>query len=171
MTQSSPNRSPPRMCSSSTNRNCSVLAKLFGLAGEPTRQVGALADRFSLQLVALTRGGEGSLLFSHGEFMEEAASPTTVRDFTIGAGDSLHRSRGSRLSPALAVGKNLPPPPAPSPPMSARNRAPRRPCPRNCAAPLPRAFPSHENNCRPRPDFHFHPAARRFAGHRDHRGF
>jgi len=64
-----------------------VLARLFSLDGQPERQIATLADRFSLQLVALTRGGEGSLLFSRGEFMEEAASPTVVRD-TIGAGDS-----------------------------------------------------------------------------------
>jgi fructokinase len=64
-----------------------VLAKFFDLAGEPARQIATLADRFSLRLVALTRGGDGSLLFSQGEVLDQAGTPTIVRD-TIGAGDS-----------------------------------------------------------------------------------
>lgn len=64
-----------------------VLAEIFGLAGEPARQLAALAARFSLRLVALTRGGDGSLLFADGVITEEASAPTSVRD-TVGAGDS-----------------------------------------------------------------------------------
>jgi len=64
-----------------------VLARLFDLSGEPARQIAALADRFSLQFVALTRGADGSLLFADGVLMEQAGSPTAVRD-TVGAGDA-----------------------------------------------------------------------------------
>jgi fructokinase len=64
-----------------------VLAELFGLDGSPARQVAELAERFSLRLVALTRGSEGSLLFADGAPFEQPAFPTTVRD-AVGAGDS-----------------------------------------------------------------------------------
>jgi fructokinase len=64
-----------------------VLAELFHLDGSPARQVAALAERFSLRLVALTCGGDGSLLFADGALFQQAAFPTTVRD-AVGAGDS-----------------------------------------------------------------------------------
>jgi fructokinase len=64
-----------------------VLAGLFGLSGDPARQLTALAERFSLRLVALTRGGEGSTLVAGGDLVEQPAPPTLIQD-TVGAGDS-----------------------------------------------------------------------------------
>jgi len=64
-----------------------VLAHLFDLQGKCLDQVAALADRFSLRLVALTRGGQGSLLYAGGEFEEHPGLPAIVRD-TVGAGDA-----------------------------------------------------------------------------------
>jgi fructokinase len=47
-----------------------------------------LMDRFSLDLVALTRGAEGALLIaSSGEMSESHGQPTAVAD-TVGAGDA-----------------------------------------------------------------------------------
>jgi fructokinase len=72
-----------------------VLARLFELTGEPRRQIAALAERFALRSVALTHGGNGSLLFASGAFAEHAGLPVTVQD-TVGAGDS--------FTAALAIG-------------------------------------------------------------------
>jgi len=59
-----------------------VLEQMFTLRG-----IEALARRFHLRAVVLTRGGEGSALWSDGALVEHPGIPTTVRD-TIGAGDS-----------------------------------------------------------------------------------
>lgn len=60
-----------------------VLAEMFALAPD----VEALAARFNLRAVALTRGGTGSVLWADGQRSEHPGVATTVRD-TIGAGDS-----------------------------------------------------------------------------------
>ncbi len=60
-----------------------VLAEMFAIAVD----VEALAVRFDLRAVALTRGGTGSVLWSDGIRSEHPGIATTVRD-TIGAGDS-----------------------------------------------------------------------------------
>ncbi len=64
-----------------------ALAALFDLPGAPADQLAALAQRFDLRLVALTRGGDGSLLHAGGVCSEHTGLPATVRD-TVGAGDS-----------------------------------------------------------------------------------
>jgi fructokinase len=64
-----------------------VLAKMFTLSGPPRQQVVQLAGRFDLQLIALTRGGNGSLLYQAGAWSERAAQPVGIVD-TVGAGDS-----------------------------------------------------------------------------------
>lgn len=64
-----------------------VLAEMFGLEGKPREQVAALAERFGLRAVALTRGAHGSLLWARGIFSEHPGVSATVRD-TIGAGDA-----------------------------------------------------------------------------------
>ena len=72
-----------------------VLAKLLALnPGAPTG-LRELMARFDLQLVALTRGGEGSLLITPSTTDEQPAAPTVVCD-TVGAGDS--------FTAALAMG-------------------------------------------------------------------
>jgi fructokinase len=64
-----------------------VLAGQFQLGGSSPEQLAALAERFSLRLIALTRGDKGSLLFAGGNLVEHPGLPATVRD-TVGAGDS-----------------------------------------------------------------------------------
>ncbi|HXI72752.1 MAG TPA: carbohydrate kinase [Verrucomicrobiae bacterium] len=64
-----------------------VLAGFFSLYGEPADQVAELARRFELQLVALTRGARGSLLYSRARYSEAKSLPVSVVD-TVGAGDS-----------------------------------------------------------------------------------
>ena len=64
-----------------------ILAQLFGLTGSIRHQIETFAQTFSLQLVALTRGPAGSLLFQAGEWSDCPSVPTTVVD-TIGAGDA-----------------------------------------------------------------------------------
>jgi len=64
-----------------------VLASLFKLRGDDTEVLTQLKDRFSLQLVALTRGGQSSTLL-HAEQKPSIlpAIPTEIVD-TVGAGD------------------------------------------------------------------------------------
>lgn len=63
------------------------LAEWFGITGDVRAQIQQLASRFSLRAVALTRGGDGSLLFADGRWSEHPGVATTIAD-TIGAGDS-----------------------------------------------------------------------------------
>ena len=71
------------------------LAALFDLTGDERSQIRQLAERNLLRVVAYTRGGRGSLLFSEGRWSEHPGFPTKVVD-TIGAGDS--------FTAALALG-------------------------------------------------------------------
>ena len=65
----------------------SILAGLFGLAGSPRQQIERLARKFDLQLVALTRGPAGSLLFQAGQWSDCLSVPIEIVD-TVGAGDA-----------------------------------------------------------------------------------
>lgn len=64
-----------------------LLAEMFQLTGGPAQQLAALSARFPIRLIVLTRGGDGSLLFTQGHSHEQRVPPIQVRD-TIGAGDS-----------------------------------------------------------------------------------
>ena len=64
-----------------------VLASMFNLTGSTRQQIEWLAQKFGLQLVALTRGPAGSLLFKGGQWSDCPSEPIKVVD-TIGAGDS-----------------------------------------------------------------------------------
>lgn len=64
-----------------------IVAKLFGIDGDVKSQIEMLARKFDLRVVALTRGGEGSLLYREGRWSEQGTSTIEVVD-TIGAGDS-----------------------------------------------------------------------------------
>lgn len=64
-----------------------VVAKFFDLHGAPLEQLKGLAERFDLKCVALTRGGQGSLLLSHGRASDHPGVPVSVVD-TVGAGDA-----------------------------------------------------------------------------------
>ncbi|MEY2882053.1 MAG: hypothetical protein RLZZ15_4433 [Verrucomicrobiota bacterium] len=72
-----------------------VVAEMFALTGGERAVVAALAARFRLRLVALTRGARGSLLFDGTRWSEATPRPITVVD-TVGAGDA--------FTAALAVG-------------------------------------------------------------------
>jgi len=72
-----------------------VLADMFDLAGDAAAQLAALAGRFELELVALTRGPQGSLLLQDGRRSEFRPQPVKVMD-TVGAGDA--------FTAALAMG-------------------------------------------------------------------
>ena len=64
-----------------------VLAAMFNLAGDPRAQLAALAGRFQLRAVALTRGANGSLLLADGAWSEHPGLPVKVVD-AVGAGDA-----------------------------------------------------------------------------------
>jgi fructokinase len=68
-----------------------VLAKMFHLAGSTEHQIERLVQTFGLQLVALTRGPNGSLLYQnqsgHKQWSDCPSHPVKVVD-TVGAGDS-----------------------------------------------------------------------------------
>jgi fructokinase len=64
-----------------------ILAELFGLTGSTQQQIKLLAQKFSLQLVALTRGPAGSLLFQDGQWSDCPSVPIEIVD-TVGAGDA-----------------------------------------------------------------------------------
>lgn len=63
------------------------LAQMFGFAGSDRSQIEQLAQRFDLEVVALTRGAAGSLLYRDGQWAEGPAETVSVQD-TVGAGDA-----------------------------------------------------------------------------------
>jgi fructokinase len=64
-----------------------VLAELLHLAGSDESRLEQLARTFHLQVVALTRGANGSLLYQEGRWSNCSSRPVKVVD-TVGAGDS-----------------------------------------------------------------------------------
>jgi fructokinase len=64
-----------------------VLAVMLGLGGGEREQLEGLLSRYSLRLIALTRGKEGSLLMAEEGCSEQPAVPVRVAD-TVGAGDA-----------------------------------------------------------------------------------
>lgn len=63
------------------------LAAMFDLSGSTQQQIETLAQQFGLQLVALTRGPAGSLLYRNGQWSDCPSVPIRIVD-TVGAGDS-----------------------------------------------------------------------------------
>ena len=63
------------------------LATMFDLSGSTQQQIEMLAQKFSLQVVALTRGPAGSLLFQIGQWSDCPSVSIEIVD-TVGAGDS-----------------------------------------------------------------------------------
>lgn len=63
------------------------LAGWFGITGDVRAQIQQLVARFGLRAVVLTRGGDGSLLYSDSQWSDRPGAPTTIVD-SIGAGDS-----------------------------------------------------------------------------------
>lgn len=73
-----------------------VLARILSLTGSIQQQLEQLVTRYKYRLIALTRGGQGSLLLSEtGACSDHAGLPVTIRD-TVGAGDA--------FTAALALG-------------------------------------------------------------------
>lgn len=64
-----------------------VLSTRLGLLGDVRSQLKGMVTRYGLRGVALTRGGEGSLLGLDGEWSEHRGYPARVVD-TVGAGDA-----------------------------------------------------------------------------------
>lgn len=64
-----------------------VLARMFAIQGDERQQIQGLATRFGLQVVALTCGASGSLLYHDGRWAQGTARAVKVKD-TVGAGDA-----------------------------------------------------------------------------------
>jgi fructokinase len=63
------------------------IAEMFHLDGSVRHKIKILAQQFSLRVVALTCGPEGSLLYQDGFWSEHPAGQVEIKD-TVGAGDS-----------------------------------------------------------------------------------
>ena len=64
-----------------------VVADVLALSGDETTILSALEKRYSLRMIALSRGEKGSLLFSEGRTSSHTGYSVVVAD-TVGAGDS-----------------------------------------------------------------------------------
>jgi fructokinase len=64
-----------------------IISEMYGLEGAERRRLGALRDRFEMQVVALTKGAAGSLVMTGRRVSQQPAMPTVIRD-TVGAGDA-----------------------------------------------------------------------------------
>jgi fructokinase len=65
-----------------------AVGQILQWTGSDRELLRKLIDRFSLELVALTRGADGALLMARsGEFSESPGQPTAIAD-TVGAGDA-----------------------------------------------------------------------------------
>lgn len=79
-----------------------IVAKLCGLGGTNRDMMRSLAERFDLQLVALTRGASGALLVRGEQASDHAGVATSVID-TVGAGDSFTAA----MTLGLLAGRDL----------------------------------------------------------------
>jgi len=65
-----------------------VVAEMLGIEGDETKALSTLATRYDLRLIALTKGAEGSRLYTAEEDSHcEGVAPAMIAD-TVGAGDS-----------------------------------------------------------------------------------
>ena len=64
-----------------------VLTEMLGLRGSAREQIEQLARQRAQRLVCLTRGAQGSLLYSNGQWADDPGQPVAVKD-TVGAGDA-----------------------------------------------------------------------------------
>lgn len=79
-----------------------VLTEMFDLALEPRDAVLDLVERFDLEVVAVTRGGFGGLLYRDGEWSDRPGVSVAVVD-SIGAGDAF----AAALTEGLLAGRPL----------------------------------------------------------------
>ncbi len=80
-----------------------VLARYFDLSGDVKNQLSRLRERFDLDLIAYTRGPDGSLLLSAEGVNETSGLSITAVD-SVGAGDSFTAA----LCTGLLAGMSLP---------------------------------------------------------------
>lgn len=64
-----------------------IVANACDCKGSDQDRIVQLAERFELNTIALTKGSEGAVLYSQGEWSEQPPQPTQVAD-TVGAGDA-----------------------------------------------------------------------------------
>lgn len=69
------------------NKELSGVAQLLSIQGDETEILEVLLERYSIDLIALTRGERGSRLFSSERESVHSGYPVKVKD-TVGAGDS-----------------------------------------------------------------------------------
>lgn len=79
-----------------------VVAELLDMTGSETNIFSQLTERYSLRLIALTRGASGSRLYAQGEDSNHPGFPAQVAD-TVGAGDSFTAA----MTLGLLQGKEL----------------------------------------------------------------
>ncbi len=70
-----------------SDEELTVVAELLGFSGEEKALMEKIGSRYSLDLVALTKGHAGSCLYQGGRYSEHDGYDTKVVD-TVGAGDS-----------------------------------------------------------------------------------
>jgi fructokinase len=63
------------------------LEEWFGLSGDFQQNIRRVAQAFALQLICVTRGGDGAVLWSDGRFYEAEGHRVDVAD-TVGSGDA-----------------------------------------------------------------------------------
>lgn len=73
-----------------------LVAKLLEVDGNEQEQVAKIADAANVDIVALTRGENGALLFKDGRFADSPGVATEVVD-TVGAGDAYTAAMAVRL--------------------------------------------------------------------------
>lgn len=70
------------------NEELPVVSEILGIEGDQTKVLSELVARYGLRLIALTKGAEGSRLYTVEEDSHcEGIAPATIAD-TVGAGDS-----------------------------------------------------------------------------------
>jgi fructokinase len=65
----------------------SKIGSMFSLSGEPEETLSILCEKYNLRLIALTKGSEGSVLYTPEEILYHPGFKVDVCD-TVGAGDA-----------------------------------------------------------------------------------
>jgi fructokinase len=81
-----------------------VLKDMFSLQGDVRQQIQQLAQAYGLQVVVLTCGARGSLIYKEREWSEQQSKPVEVVD-TVGAGDAFTAALTMGLLNKMSLGK------------------------------------------------------------------